>query len=169
MTNTRALDSKRITNTISLRETVVYGTDPTVTTLKPRIDKGRSWDMDGTTGPAATAWWHGEVTLSAGALSIDLTALTDAISGLTVDMTGKKIRSMWLFAPTGNAGAITIKPHASDGYTGWTSSGGQVLSAGDYRGPDIFTGGIAVDATHKILHVTGSGTDKLQLVLLFGT
>jgi hypothetical protein len=169
MANTRTLNSKTITNAVSLRETIVYDTNPMVTTLKPVSNLGRTWNMDGTTGPAVTAWWEGEVTMTAGALSLDLTALTDAVSGLTVDMTGKKIRSMWLFAPTGNAGAITIKPHVTDGYTGWTSTGGQVLSAGDYRGPDIFLGGIAVDATHKILHVTGTGTDKLRLVLLFGT
>lgn len=166
MTNTRALTSKAATNAISLRELITYGTDPTITTLRPSIDVGQSWDFDGVNGPLVTEWWHGLVTLTAGAATLDLTALVDALTSLPVDMTGLKLKCLHLQATAGNANAITFEPGATDGYTGWGL--GEVLNGGDHRGPSICTGGIAVDATHKIIDVSGTGTQSVRVVLLFG-
>jgi hypothetical protein len=166
MANTRSLTSKSATNAISLRELITYGTDPTITTLKPSIDVGQSWDFDGTTGPAVTLWWHGLVTLTAGVATIDLTALVDALTGNTISMTGLKLKCLHLQATTGNANAITFAPGASNGYTGWGL--GEVLNGGDQRGPSICTGGIAVDATHKVIDVSGTGSQSVRVVMLFG-
>lgn len=168
MTNTRSLTFKRANNGISLREALTLSGDPALSAIEHTLDAGQSWDFDGTTGPAVTKWWHGLVTLTAGAASLDLTALTDAATGLTIDMTGLKLKCLHLQATTGNAGDITFKPGGTNGLTGWIGAGGEVLAATDQRGPNVYTGGIAVDATHKTIDVTGTGTDSIRVVMLFG-
>jgi hypothetical protein len=169
MTTTRTINSIQFNNSIAVNESNVVSGDPTSAGAIANVALGGQFRYDGTSGngPAITADFHGQVALIAGALTLDLTALADAILG-TVTMAGLKLRHIQLAAPGTNAGALTIKPGASNGYTGWAGSGGLILSPSDQAVLGPLNGTIAIDGTHKTLDLTGTGTDKLNLVMMFG-
>lgn len=167
MANTRTLTKSVVTNTVVLTETLTLSADPSIGTVTLSPTAGQRWTMDGTTGPAATKSVRTLVTMSGGTATIDLTAFPDASTNVAVDLTGLKIKMLHLTCPSSNANAVTVKPGASNGYTGWTVTG-DILNASDQRGPNIFNGGIAVDATHKTIDITGTGSQQVTIVALFG-
>lgn len=165
---TKSLNGITVQNTASIAETLAVSDDPTFAgNLQGTASQGQQWRMDGTIGPSVTTVIHGRLTLSAGALTVDLRSWTDAVLG-SMDLNGLKLKLMKLSAPSTNAGAITIKPGASNGYAGWAGSGGLILAAGDHRGPDIFNSMTGVDSTHKTLDLTGTGTDVIDVIMGFG-
>lgn len=168
MTVSKTLGSIQLTNTVSIGETIAYSGDPTFSgDLTGTVAAGTAWRMDGTAGKSVTKTWHGLVALVSGTKTLDLTSLTDAVLG-TVDMTGLKLRFLHAVATSGNTAAISIAPGASNGLTGWVGSAGMLLQPGDSRGPDLFTGGIAIDATHKDIDLAGTGTESVTLIMGFG-
>jgi len=167
MSTARTLTKAVVTNTVALTETLTLASDPVIGTVTLSPSAGQRWTMDGTTGPAATRSVRTLVTMSGGTATIDLTAFPDAETNVAVDLTGLKIKMLHLAAPSANANAVTVKPGASNGYTGWTVTG-DILNASDQRGPSIFNGGIAVDATHKTIDITGTGAQQVTIVALFG-
>jgi hypothetical protein len=161
MTNTRAINSVVWTNTLSVNETTTLGADPTLAAGLPSLSSaGQQWRFDGSNGPLATKTWHGQVALTAGAATIDLTALVDPILG-TISMSGLKLLGIHATPDSGNAHTIGISAGASNGYSGW----GAIVDNGAL-GPLPYTS--AIDGTHKNLDIAGNGTEKLNLILLFG-
>lgn len=175
MANTKTLSSITTQNTVTVNESNTIGADPTLASLPGVVSAGQQWRFDGTIGPAVTKVWHRQVTLVAGAATLDLTALTDDIL-TTQDMTGLKLKALHAVPASTNANAITIKPGAANGYTGWVGTDGIVLNTttiSSVNYPDnVFIGplygGIAVDGTHKNIDIAGTGTQKVNLILMFG-
>lgn len=117
------------------------------------------------TSPTGTEAWSGQIALVAGAATIDLSNLTQAGFG-TVNATGLKVRAIQVLAPNTNAGAIQIGTGASNGYAelGVLS---KIQPGGDATvyNPNA----AAIDGTHKTLDLAGTGTDKLNIHIVFGT
>lgn len=112
-----------------------------------------------------------EVTLTAGAATLDLTNITDEL-GRTVDLTGLKIQSLRLKAHPDNANIISIAPGASNGYNlgnsanfYWSGYGGTSPDEADFlwrdRCPDV-------SPTTKNLDIAGTGSQKLKLQIVAG-
>lgn len=122
----------------------------------------------GTTGsPAISKGGSFEFTLSGGSLSVDLTNLTGT-NGVTVDATGLKLQAMLLRQPAGNA-VMTIKKGVTNGYKPGGSSDFSIsLTAGEAAAFLFDETSDEVGASLKTLDLAGTGTQKLQAVLLFG-
>ena len=169
MATTRTINSIQFNNSIAINESNVVSGDPTSAGAIANVALGGQFRYDGTTGsgPAVTADFHGKVSLIAGALTLDLTALPDAILGTTT-MVGLKLRHIQLSAPSTNAGPLTIKPGAANAYNLWVGAGGLILAAGDSQVLGPLNGSPAVAAGVKNLDLSGTGTDSLSVVLGFG-
>jgi hypothetical protein len=108
------------------------------------------------------------VTLTAGAATIDLTAIPTNRGG-TIDGTGKKVRAFKFRAPSDNTGgAISVAAGASNGLA---------MAGSDFKynvGIDCEVQGYlkdtstAIDATHKTLDLAGTGTDALDVIFVLG-
>lgn len=117
--------------------------------------------------PPATKVATFEKAMIAGAASIDLTALVGTNGG-AVSGSGLKLQRYLLVNPIANANPITIVGGASNGYLLFGTAGSVILNPGDflYGGakdtlPDI-------DATHKTIDISGTGTQALQCTLVMG-
>lgn len=116
--------------------------------------------------------WNGLVTLTAGAATLDMTAL--ARTGLsTLDATTYKLWLAWFFATAANTHLVTIVPGASNGYGTADIGAGLSLKPGSQQmiGP-LQTGttvnSIAVDSTHKNIDFASSmAAATVQVILLF--
>ncbi len=103
--------------------------------------------------------------LTAGALTIDLTALVGS-GGVAVDFTGLKVQAVLIANPSTHDIVFTFG--ASNGYlllgTGWkfTLKAGQKI--------EFFLNNLApsVDGTHKTVDITGTGTDTFNIELVAG-
>lgn len=112
-------------------------------------------------GDAVTVVEAYTVTTAAGVATIDLTACG---SGGTVNLTGKLVSKFVFTAPAGNGAVINIDVGASNGY----DIGGAMTITLD-AGQSVTIEGTAasdeVDATHKILDVTGTGVDDVSVYI----
>lgn len=107
-------------------------------------------------------------TLIAGVGTIDLTTAPIANRiGTTVNLTGKRLIAMLLSAPDDNAATITVATGASNGYPLGTIplEPGEVIAIGQANKVSTRA---AVAAGDKILDVTGSGTDNVEILAVFG-
>lgn len=135
----------------------------------------QSNSLTASTTPAVTEVAAFRATLSAGALTIDLTALTST-NGRTLNAsTGSlKLKQMLLVNPGSNA--ITITKGASNGYQAssypFPDDGYKVPpKAGDTPSAVLFNFGDscpAVSGSVKTFDLAGSGTDYLDVVMVFG-
>ena len=105
--------------------------------------------------------------LVAGAATIDLRALS-ATNGTILDGNGLKVQAVKFRNKSTNANDITLAVGAANGYellgAGWTLTlkpGDEALFYKKDTGPDI-------DATHKIIDVTGTGAQVLECLLVLG-
>jgi len=106
--------------------------------------------------------------------TIDLTAAPDARTGIAQNCNAKYPTVLEFTAPDTNTAAVTIAPHGTNGYsdcpTASIKPGGRVLL--DYRPKSDGTAPSprpqVVDATHKQIAVTISGSDKLKWNGAFG-
>lgn len=110
-------------------------------------------------------------TLSGGAATIDLTALSH--NGQTVDMTGKKLRAIMVKFASTNVGSLNIAPGASNGYDLFGASNDITIPAqtGTLPGVVLMTCGDsapAVAAGDKNIDLTGTGTESFQFGMWFG-
>lgn len=166
MTVIRTLTGIQSFTQTNINETTIDSTDPNNVQVS-RFVQGNQFKYDGTSGPLATQAYHRLITLVSGALTLDLTALVD--TDLVIDMTGLHLLELFVVAEASNANSITVKPGASNGYTGWVSTSGIVLTtANDENKLGPLYGGIAVDGTHKTIDITGTGSQKVYIEMLFG-
>ena len=167
MTQTVTFPTQPLTNTTTSYQISVADTaNPNVVDTQV-MTQGGQYKYDGTTGqaPEATKQWSQLVTLTAGAATLDLTALTNPVR----DMSGLKLLELFAIAHEDNANVITIAPGASNGFTGWVGSAGlRLLTALDQNKIGPLYGGITVDGTHKTIDIAGTGTQKVLISMLFG-
>jgi len=161
MANVRTIQSIDFQSSISLKELTTIGIDPTLSNgAYTNSILGQLWKFDGTIGPLPTKAWHGQVALTAGAATLDLTALADAVL-TTISMSGLKMFGIIAYPDAANTHTISVAVGGTNGYAGW----GSIVDRGAL-GPLYYTS--AVDGTHKTLDFVGTGTEKMNLVLLFG-
>lgn len=99
--------------------------------------------------------------MTAGSGAIDLTACPH-VNGIEIDGTGKKVKAIRFKAAANNSGAITIEPAVSNGFEGLSC----VLNPGaevTLKGNDDVVGSEAKD-----LDLSGTGTDSVQVTIVFG-
>lgn len=157
---------------LQCQKQVTSSADPTATPTNLGLDLSviapgafrANWTPSST--PDGTDAWSGQVALSAGAATIDLTNLTQANLSTVVNATGKKIRAICVLADANNANVIAIGTGASNGYTGIGTI--SALNAGDIA---LHTGqgSTAIDGTHKTLDLAGTGSQILNILIVFGT
>lgn len=118
-------------------------------------------------GIAVTECAYFQKDLSAGAGTIDLTALTGT-NGRTIDGTGLKVQFFRVKALAANANPITLAEGASNGYAlmgaAWSiilAPGQEFTLKGNEATPDV-------GATDKIIDLTGTGTQGLQVTIILG-
>lgn len=167
MAVTRTMTGCTFTRRVELGEMTVDSSDPTVAGgLPASIVLGDRYGLTSTSTPAVTKSWHSQVTLSAGAKTLDLTALVDQILG-TVSMSGLKLISLDVVADQANTDPITIAPGAIDGYTGWAA--GLTVGPGDIQSLGPLHSTIAIDGTHKSIDLASvMAAAKATLVMTFG-
>lgn len=153
----------KVVETLALSQDLA--TDPELIHELATLIRGK---LDANSSTPATKVWSDTRSLTAGADSLDLTALTRG-SAPTVDMTGLKLQ-LWLFAAAaGNTLPATITQGSSNPYLllGGTV-GGQTADA--HPGGAIFYFGKDqlenVSATVKNIRVTSSDTDATYSIIL---
>lgn len=107
--------------------------------------------------------------MSAGAATIDFTALTGT-NGATIDGTGKRIIACIMTNPATNANSITISTGASNGLTIFGTNGKHVLQPGEsvMKYDASASLGTAIDATHKNVDLAGTAAQTLNVIVVLG-
>ncbi len=112
-----------------------------------------------------------DISLVAGGATIDLTSLPGPLS-TTVTFDGLKVQLVKIKCPATNTGGITFAVHGASGYNLFGEDNAsaervEVMPGGSEmrETPD---NGEDVDATHKQVAVTGTGTDVFQIELVAG-
>lgn len=146
----------------TLSDTSLASSDNTVT--------HNSFGVQGTviksdTTPPATKVSAGVVALSAGAKSLDLTALTGT-NGATVDATGLKLQ-VWMLKNLG-ANAMTFSEGASNGYAALGAAFSFILLQNQLAQFYLNDAAPDVAAGDKTIDVAGTGTQTFQNVMVFG-
>jgi 2-succinyl-5-enolpyruvyl-6-hydroxy-3-cyclohexene-1-carboxylate synthase len=123
--------------------------------------------LSAATTPAASKVAEFEAALTAGAASIDLSALVGT-NGATVVGTGLKVQAFKFRAKSTNTGPITIAKGASDGY-GLLGAAFSVALAPGAEMQSLTAGGSpAVGSSAKTLDLSGTGTDVLEVAIILG-
>lgn len=110
--------------------------------------------------PPATQIWSDQITLSAGAATVDLSALTHPIA--TLDLTGLKVQAIKIAAASANTAAITASDGATNGYNIFGDASGQVTIAAG--GEVVFynpEGNPDVGAAAKTIDFSSGDTDAI--------
>lgn len=122
--------------------------------------------LTGATTVPATKTTAFTPTLSAGAATIDLTALT-GVNGAVVDGSGLKVQIFKFINPAGN-GAVTLTFGAANPYlllgTAWKVillAGQEIMLYLNDACPDI-------DATHKNIDLAGTGAQAFKCQIVMG-
>lgn len=123
--------------------------------------------LDGTTTPAVSQQmaFQAAVTTS---MTLDLRALA-CTDGVTRDGNGKKVVGFMLENPSTNTNAITLAIGASNGYGLLGAAFSITLQPGEkIENLKAGTQGVVIDATHKTIDVTCTGTQTLNGILVLG-
>lgn len=125
--------------------------------------------------PAVTACNAFEKALSSGTGIIDLTALPStgqAVSGLTpgvFDRSGLRVQAIKVVAPAENSGPLTLTYGAATPYLLFGSGWKIILNPGEefeWKGYGVAP---VISSSYKHIDLSGTGTDVLKVLLLFGT
>lgn len=111
-----------------------------------------------------TKFAYFEQALTAGAATIDLTAMTHNEGG-TVDGTGLKVQFARFTAPLDNEAAITITPDVTDGYT---VTDEHVLQPGQSAMYELAEEAADIASGAKNIDLAGTGTDSLLCTIVMG-
>jgi hypothetical protein len=153
-----------ITVVETLADTFASSADNTVTYSMSNT----SFVIDSGTTPPATKHATYEVTMTAGAATIDLRALVGA-AGSAVDGNGLKVQAVKFINKTGNANAITIEEGASNGYAlfgaGFTVT---LPNAGSWIMAYLKDGSADISATDKTIDISGTDAQVLQVQFVLG-
>lgn len=111
---------------------------------------------------------YNEVAMTAGALTLDLTALVHQDSS-SVDGTGLKLQKFRVSNPSTNSNNITLVVGASNPYDFMGDASGQVTLAPGaefrYDGNETLED---IDSTHCEIDVSGNGTETVRYTAIMG-
>lgn len=127
---------------------------------------GKSVTLNSASTPAAAYVASGTQALTAGSYTLDLTSLP-ATGGGTQSFSTKKLCGYLFDNPSTNSGTFTITKGASNGHTIGTNWK-ETIAPGQAVLKYMYTGGETIDATHKTLDVTGTGTESFNFRLVAG-
>ena len=112
-----------------------------------------------------------DINLVAGAATIDLTSLPGPLS-TTVTFDGLKVQLVKIKCPTTNTGGVTFAVGAANGYNLFGADNASAerveVMPGGSEMRQTPNNGEDVDATHKNIDVTGTGTEAFQIELVAG-
>jgi hypothetical protein len=135
----------------------------------PKIQHGisnQAVNYGPTTTIVPTKVWSGTVSLSSGALTLDMTALARSPLA-TVDLTGLEILAVHAKAVDTNSAFVTMAPGASNGYS---SLGLGVKLPASNEVLFHCPAGVAVDSTHKTLDFASTHlTAQMEIVIWANT
>ena len=140
------------------------GSAPTATRQVTHTEYNESATLNSGSTPPATLVAEFLLTLTAGAATIDLTALTGTNSA-TVDGTG--LRPQVVRIKNLGANAMTFVTGASNGHNHFTSSGTVVRPSGHIMNFP-YDGDEDIDATHKTWGVSGTGSQTAEVTIILG-
>lgn len=109
---------------LEIREVVDLGLDGVINPELKR-ETATAGTLDADSGVPATKTWFDDVELSAGTLTLDLTALTRT-NLPTVDLTGLKVQFIKVKADSTNTAGVIVADHATTGYLIFGDASGQV-------------------------------------------
>lgn len=144
---------------------------PGASNAQERTISHRNYDMSSTldtgTNPDPEAVFSKQYTATA---TLDLTAAPKS-GGSTQDLTGMKLVGFLLRAPTGNTAAVTVddgatNPYSLNGGDPITIQPGATVAMAYESGKA--TSHAAVSSTVKNIDITISGSDVLDVTMLFG-
>lgn len=142
-------------------------TDPEVTDTLGTDDG----TLNALSTPPATKRFSDQISLSTGSGSLDLTSLAGPLS-TTVDFTGLKVQLVKLKCPSGNTAAIEVVTAGANGYNlfGLTNATAEKVSIPPGGAAEFFCNDKLedVDATHKGITLTGTGTESISVQLVAG-
>lgn len=122
--------------------------------------------LSATSTPPATTCAHFLLTLSAGAATIDLRALTGT-NGASVDLNGLKVQVVRV--KNLGANSMVFKSGGTNGHTGvFTATNGQIVQPSGHVMVFANDAGDDVDATHKTWDVTGTGSQTAEVTIVAG-
>lgn len=123
---------------------------------------------DASSTPAATKMVADKLALTAGAATIDLTALTGP-NGAAVTFNGLKVLLGIFYLPSTNSGAsMTIAKGGSNGYE-LQSTHSIICTKGCWHFMEFGSRPGAVGGSAKTLDLSGTGTDQLWYALVAGS
>lgn len=127
--------------------------------------------LNASSTPAVTKCFSDSINLAAGAATLDLTSLTGP-AAVTVTFDGLKVQLVKFACPSTNTGPILVQKGDSNAYNllGKDNASSETL--------EILPGGCMalfhddesedVDATHKNVKFTGTGTETIEVILVAG-
>ncbi len=122
--------------------------------------------LNASTTPAITKPSFRTYQLTAGTVTIDLTALLGT-NNLSQDCTGLKVQALIIHNPAGNA-TMNVAPGASNGYALFGTSNDIEITAGGYVQAYLPEGLPDVASGAKNITITGTGTQEIHVGLLLG-
>lgn len=147
-------------------ETNVALLDPADKKIRHKLSASRT--LNATSTPPGTKVVSGEIAMTAGAATLDLRAIAGA-NGASQDLNGLKVQEIILESKAGNANPITIVGGAANGYLVFGTAGKVTLAAAGDAAHLLFNDSLPdVDATHKTLDISGTGTQTLQYIIVAG-
>lgn len=127
--------------------------------------------LTGLTSVPITKTYEETIALVAGSASIDLTSLAGPL-GTTITFNGLKVQNIKIVCPSTNSGGITFDIAGANGYNMFGADNASNESIefmpGDVYGVKHSDTLEDVDATHKAITVTGTGTDTFDILLTAG-
>lgn len=125
--------------------------------------------LSGSTTPAVTKYASKQLALTDGAATLDLTALTGwGTNGANVDATNLKLQLLRVYNPAANTGVMNLAEGASNGYEALGDAWSVDITPGAWAMVYLADDAPDVDGTHKTIDITGSGTEVLDIELVFG-
>lgn len=126
-------------------------------------------NLGGSSTPAISKFVAFKQALTAGAATIDLTACPGGPAGTTVNASGLKLIAYKFRGLKGNAAAIAIAVGGSNGYQIDGGAYHRTLAPGASDEGYNVAASAAIDGTHKTIDLTGTGTDVLEIEMVFGS
>lgn len=118
--------------------------------------------------PAVSVQASFQIAMSGGAATLDLTAITDRVTGAIKSGNGLRIISLKLRNKSTNANSISVVPGASNGYQYKGSDWKTTLSPGDEELHYSPTSSQTVGSSHKTLDISGTLAQVLEGQIVFG-
>ncbi len=159
--------NSQLTVVETLNGAYVSGSDNTVTFT----GLNESGTLSGSTTPPVTKHAIFSKAMTAGAATIDLTALPGQTADETIDLSGLKVQALKFKNKSTNANKITIAKGASNGY-GLNSAGDTwsiTLDPNQSVGPFLLDDAAPdVGSGAKTIDISGTGTQELEIEIVAG-